>query len=100
MADWSEDEYVKYLQGERRRFAWVMQRHGGFTAAEAEAAALAQYPYEASDAPFRGLVFHEEAWHWALLTIYQGRYWVEHPDLEAASDGVVYDRPGRRRVVK
>jgi len=51
MAYWSEREYVDYLGGERRRFAWVMQRHGGLTAAEAEAAALEQYPYEASDVP-------------------------------------------------
>jgi hypothetical protein len=74
-----------YLGGERRRFAWVMQRHGGLTAAEAEAAALEQYPYEASDVPYRWLVFHDRAWHWAMLRIYQDLYWVEHPDLARPS---------------
>jgi hypothetical protein len=85
MADWGEREYVDYLHGQRRRFAWVMQRYGGFTAAEAEAAALEQYPYEASDAPYRWLVFHDRAWHWAMLRTYQDLYWVEHPELAQPS---------------
>ncbi|GAA2083286.1 hypothetical protein [Actinomadura alba] len=79
--DWTEDEYVEYLHGERRSFAWVMQRYGSFTPAEAEAAALKHYPYEASDAPFRGLIFHDLSWHWAMLAIHGGSYWVEHPEL-------------------
>ncbi len=87
MAGWSETEYIEHLLAERRRFAWVMQRHGGFSAADAEAAALEQYPYEASDAPYRGLVFHDRAWHWAMLKIYQDMYWVDHPDLAKPSAG-------------
>ncbi|WP_406673847.1 hypothetical protein WBK31_35620 [Nonomuraea sp. N2-4H] len=31
--------------------------------------------------PYRGLVFHDEAWHWAMLGIYGERYWVAHPEL-------------------
>ncbi|GAA4609320.1 hypothetical protein GCM10023195_37460 [Actinoallomurus liliacearum] len=81
MADWSEEEYAEYLQAERRRFAWVMRRYGGLPPAQAEAAALDCYPYEASDAPFRGLVFHDEAWHWAMLTLHGAHYWREHPEL-------------------
>ncbi|MFI7624658.1 hypothetical protein ACIG5D_04070 [Microbispora rosea] len=83
--DWTEDEYVEYLLGERRRFAWVMQRYGGITLAQAEAAALERYPYEASNALFRGLIFHDEAWHWAMLAIYGDLYWVEHPEFVAPS---------------
>jgi hypothetical protein len=67
--------------GERRRFAWVMQRHGGLTASQAEAAALKRYPYETGDAPHRGLVFHDESWHWAMLKIHGDSYVVEHPEL-------------------
>jgi hypothetical protein len=82
MADWTESEYVEYLEGERRRFAWVMRRYGGLTAAEADAAAQEQYPYQPSDAPFRGFVFHDEAWRWAQLKIHHGAlYWVDHPEL-------------------
>jgi hypothetical protein len=82
---WNEEEYVKNLRAERRRYAWVMQRHGGLTPAQAQAAALEHYPYEASDAPHRGLVFHDEAWHWAMLEIHNSLYWVEHPELAEPS---------------
>jgi len=80
-SNWTEDGYVAYLNGERRRYAWVMRQYGGLTQTEADAAALAHYPYEPSDAPLRGLVFHDHAWHWAMLKIYKDLYWVKHPDL-------------------
>lgn len=79
--DWTEDEYVAYLHGERHSFAWVLQRYGGFTPTDAEAAALKRYPYETSDAPFRGLIFHDQSWHWAMLAIHGDNYPVEHPEL-------------------
>jgi hypothetical protein len=79
--EWTEDEYVAYLHGERRCFAWVMQRYGDRTPAQAEVAAQECYPYEASDVPFRGLIFHDHSWHWAMLAIHGGSYWVEHPEL-------------------
>lgn len=79
--EWAESEYVEYLEGERRRYAWVMRRYGGLAPAEAEAAALDRYPYEADDAPWRGLIFHDEAWHWAMLALHGERYWLERPDL-------------------
>ena len=79
--DWSEDQYVDYLRAERRRFAWVMHRYGGCTPAQADAAALEHYPYQTSDAPYRALVFHDQAWHWAMLKIHKELYWVDHPEL-------------------
>ncbi|MEV0333919.1 hypothetical protein [Nocardia sp. NPDC050717] len=79
---WDEDKYVETLEGERRRFAWVMQRYGGKTPAEAEAEAVEFYYYEEPDTPCRGLVFHDEAWHWAMLGIHKGEYWHAHPELE------------------
>lgn len=80
-SEWTEAEYVAHLAGERRRFAWVMRNYGGLVAAEADAAALARYPYEGADVPYRGLVFHDEAWHWAMVTIHQDRYRLTHPEL-------------------
>ncbi|GAA3834338.1 hypothetical protein ACFS5L_37230 [Streptomyces phyllanthi] len=80
---WSEAEYVAYLQSERRSYAWVMRRYGDLTLTESWAAALKFYPYEPSDALYRGLVFHDEAWHWAISAIYGDRYTAEHPDLAA-----------------
>jgi hypothetical protein len=82
---WGEADYVEYLMDERRCFAWVMQRHGGRTADQAEAAALERYPYEASDEPFRGLIFHDEAWHWAMLEIHGEGYSVAHPEWRLPS---------------
>jgi hypothetical protein len=79
--EWTEDEYVAYLHDERRCFAWVMERYGGRTPAQAEVAAQECYPYEASVVPFRGLIFHDHSWHWAMLAIHGRSYWVEHPQL-------------------
>ncbi|WP_328389246.1 hypothetical protein [Nocardia sp. NBC_00416] len=73
----SEDEYVETLQLERRRFAWVQERYLGKTPAEAAAAALDFYKYEPPGTPYRDLVFHDHAWHWAL----PGYYWKTHPEL-------------------
>lgn len=78
---WTEEEYVAYLAGERRRFAWVMHGYGSLTTAEADASALDLYPYEPPEAPFRGLVFHDEAWHWAMLKIHGQDYPRTHPEL-------------------
>ncbi|MBB4897504.1 hypothetical protein [Streptomyces griseomycini] len=78
---WSEAEYLEYLESERRAFAWVMRRYGGLTPAKAWEEALECYPYEPAGHPCRGLVFHDEAWHWAMLTIHGDWYVVEHPEL-------------------
>ncbi|WP_329594920.1 hypothetical protein OG195_39985 [Streptomyces sp. NBC_01362] len=82
---WSEAEYVECLRAERRRYAWLMQRYGELAPAEAWAAALDRYPYEPSDAPYRGLIFHDESWHWAMLAIHGDRYTVERPELAQPS---------------
>ena len=79
---WSEAEYAAYLEGERRRFAWTLREYGASSAREAQEAALTRYPYEPPDAPYRGLIFHDEAWHWAMLHIHGDQYWQSRPDLE------------------
>ena len=78
---WSEEEYVAYLHDERRCYAWVMRRYGGLAPARAREAAVAHYPYEPADAPCRGLVFHDEAWHWAMLALHGHRYPADRPEL-------------------
>ncbi|GIF04739.1 hypothetical protein [Actinoplanes siamensis] len=91
MVDWSEEEYVECLREERRRFAWVMQHYGNLDAVQAEMAAEKRYPFEASAAPYRGLIFHDEAWHWAMLAIHGDAYWVSHPHL--AEPPAEYESP-------
>jgi hypothetical protein len=80
---WTEQEYCAYLEAERRRYAWVLHRFGDVTPEQAEAAAAEFYYYEPGDDPLRGLVFHDEAWHWALRGILGDNYPNEHPDLVA-----------------
>ncbi|HET6397207.1 MAG TPA: hypothetical protein VFF91_10250 [Pseudoxanthomonas sp.] len=77
---WTEAEYLAYLAHERRMYAWVLERYGAFPPAEARAAALACYPYEAPGR-LRGLAFHDEAWHWAMLRLHGEGYWRTHPGL-------------------
>lgn len=83
--DWGEEEYLRYLHDERRSYAWVMRRYGDLDAARADAAALERYPYEPADAHSRSLVFHDEAWHWAMLDLHGAQYWVSHPHLATPS---------------
>ncbi|MFD6914356.1 hypothetical protein ACFWB2_12045 [Streptomyces virginiae] len=78
---WSEEQYLDCLRSERRGYAWVMRHHGGRTHEEAEEAALECYPYEPAGDPLRGLVFHDEAWHWAIRAIHGAAYVVDRPDL-------------------
>ncbi|MCX4966761.1 hypothetical protein OHA98_18350 [Streptomyces sp. NBC_00654] len=89
---WSEEEYAAYLRDERRRYAWVMRRYGNLSPAESRAAAEERYAYEPADAPFRGLVFHDEAWHWAMLALHGERYWTDRP--ESADAPPEYDALG------
>nr|WP_203607475.1 hypothetical protein [Streptomyces sp. SID11385] len=76
-----EEEYRTSLREERAAFAWVLERYGARTPAEARAEALTAYPYEPPEAPYRDLVFHDPAWHWAMLHLHGAHYWHESPEL-------------------
>ncbi len=81
---WCDDEpgYARALAHERHMFAWILRTYGGLAAPEAEAEALRAYPYEPASDPCRGFVFHDEAWHWAMLTIHGAMYWHRDRALE------------------
>lgn len=79
---WTSDEdYVPYLEAERSRYAWVMRTYGEMSAEQALAAAARRYPYKPADQPYRGLIFHDEAWHWAMIDLKGELYWTRHPEL-------------------
>jgi hypothetical protein len=80
-----EAEYCRMVADERHMFAWCLQKHGRRSPAEADAEALRAYPYEPASDPCRGLVFHDEAWHWAMLTIHGNMYWLKDRQLEEPS---------------
>lgn len=83
--EWDETEYRAYLAAERRCYIWTLRRYGDFTPAQAEAEADTVYAYEPSETPYRGLVFHDEAWHWAMTRIFGTTYTVDHPELRSPS---------------
>lgn len=78
---WTEDDYVRYLQGERARYAWVMRTYGAMSSAQADEASDLRYPYQPPGTAYRGFVFHEEAWHLAMLALKGELYWKHHPEL-------------------
>jgi hypothetical protein len=81
---WVEREYVEYLDHERHLFAWCLSIYGGLSQPVALARAEDFYRYEpAAIGPLRGLVFHDEAWHWAMIELFGQQYWQARPELES-----------------
>jgi len=85
-SSWSEEAYVAYLNAERALYAWCLEKHGNYSAADATKESLSFYKYEPESAPYRGLVLHDEAWHWAMLKIFGDLYWKKYPELESVSE--------------
>ncbi len=83
----SEKDYVRYLVHERHMFAWCLITHGGVAPVAALTQAEVRYPFEAATEPFRGIIFHDVAWHWAMLALFGQRYWHSHPEFQFQSDG-------------
>jgi hypothetical protein len=80
-----EKAYLEYLACETHMFAWCLITHGGIPLSAARAEAEQFYAYESATEPFRGIIFHDEAWHWAMLKLFGERYWMSHPELESPS---------------
>lgn len=76
-----EAEYIIYLLHERRLFAWCLMRYGEFDVAEAYREAAKLYPYYSAIQMDREDVFHEEAWHWAMVKLFGNNYTKEYPTL-------------------
>ncbi len=81
-----EQEYTGYLEGERHMYAWCLATYGKVPSADAQAMALTRYPYESSNDKYRGFIFHDMAWHWAMLQLFGEGYWKSRPDLESPSE--------------
>ena len=90
---WTEAEYVAYLEAERHLFAWCLERYGGVSKEEAVKQALVRYPYQPAGTRLRGLIFHDQAWYWAMLHIKGQFYWMVNPELGRPSDE--YDEESR-----
>jgi hypothetical protein len=77
-----EAEYARYLDNERRQYALALREYGRAALEQAEREALEPYPYEPHGTPYRGLVFHGLAWHWAILRLHRHMYWVARAELQ------------------
>src|SRR5262245_47348835 len=79
---WScEEDYFDHLELERHMFAWTLMHFGSVPPETARQRALRFYVYEPPDAVCRGFVFHDEAWHWAMIALHGNMYWRARPDL-------------------
>lgn len=72
-----EDEYRAYLINEREAYVWTLVNYGGYSQNDAEKMAMDFY----RDDPGNELIFHDSAWHWAMLKIFGNNYWDSLPDL-------------------
>jgi len=82
-----EKEYLAQLKQQRHMYQWCLREIGKLSETEARVQAKQFYKYESQSGEHRTLVFHDDAWHWAMLKIYGENYWVEHPELaEPSSD--------------
>ncbi|MDO5106560.1 hypothetical protein [Capnocytophaga sp.] len=82
----TETEYAQSLDELRYLFAWVLIRYGKFSPEKARIETLTKFPYESDNQPFRDLIFHEEAWHWAMLFLHGEGYWEAFPQYVQIPD--------------
>jgi hypothetical protein len=80
-SDFTESEYSDLLEEERYMFAWTLRVYGGYSAESAMRFAHDFYPYE-EPGDLRGIVFHDEAWHWAMMKIFGDFYWISYPEFD------------------
>lgn len=83
--EFSDEEYGDYLLVERRSYAWALVNYGNFSQEIAEQMAIDFYRLE----PRNELVFHDQAWHWAMLKIFGPQYWINRPDLLTPPAGYI-----------
>lgn len=86
---WDEAEYLFNLQLERQMFAWCLMEYGNIDDAKAKALAEVRYPFEPPEKPYRGAVFHDSSWHWAMIELHGQNYWIANPALEKEPDDYV-----------
>lgn len=81
----TEKEYLLHLGAERYLFAWVLQHYGDISFEIAKTQACRQYPYEPKSDELRLLIFHDEAWHYAMLYLHGDCYWHTYLHYEQPS---------------
>ncbi len=81
MSELSEREYLEQLNQQKHMYCWCLVNHGSMSSKEAQDEAEDFYPYQPETESYRWLVFHDDAWHWAMLKIHGEQYWQKKPKL-------------------
>ena len=81
----SEDEYLAQLNQQKHMYYWCLINVGSFSLNKAKNEAEKLYKYEHQTEGYRWLIFHDDAWHWAMLKIHGEQYWLKDPNLENES---------------
>jgi len=68
-------------------YAWCLMKYGAIPPDQARTQAESFYEYEPATDQYRGLVFHDEAWHWAMIRIFGEGYWNHRPELSDPCKG-------------
>ncbi|MCL6416272.1 hypothetical protein MIB92_11465 [Aestuariirhabdus sp. Z084] len=80
-----EEEYLSQLKQQRHMFEWCLLNIGVYSQDEIESASKRLFSYKPESDEYRWLVFHDDAWHWAMLEIKGEGYWREYPNLKDES---------------
>lgn len=78
-----EKEYRSKLEEQRHMYSWCLQNIGGHSKINADKKAEEFYKYEPVSDKHRNLVFHDDAWHWAMLYLKGEQYWLKNPELKS-----------------
>ncbi|MBN3067598.1 hypothetical protein H5A34_00800 [Pectobacterium brasiliense] len=75
-----EEDYLAQLRRERHLFRWCLITYAAIPADAATAKAADLYGYQPPGTLNRGLILHDEAWHWAMLDMFGEQYWLNKPE--------------------
>lgn len=74
------------IEDARHLFAWCLIHYGQVPPESAREQAREFYPDQTPGCRYeREMLFHDEAWHWAMLRVVGDFYWIERPELAGAS---------------
>ena len=80
-----EIEYLDQLKQQRHMYEWCLKHIGRYPENKATEEAERVYAYKPSSDEYRGLVFHDDAWHWAMLKLKGEQYWLNCPECKSPS---------------
>lgn len=80
-----EEEYLNQLKQQRHMFEWCLLNVGEYSRDKIKSVSNRLFSYKPESDEYRWLVFHEDAWHWAMLEIKGEGYWCKYPNLKDPS---------------